>query len=292
MKYFKIFSAALFLFTCIEATANRQILKTHEVIVKKGESYHGVFFPEGSHLNIVDQTKAVASAVLSQDFKIGHHLIKAGTNLIIWDNGMLAEITTKEGQRINNLVFAEGEARIRFNQEAKLEEINLNRPKEVEGLLFAESYQIKFHANGKISSGTLARDQEKEGLKLKAKIEVHFFESGKLKQLKLAEASQFGKFLLVGDANIANPGETEFWENGSLKAGILAKNVEIQGIICGPGPIVFFESGKLRSFVVGADRVVSLDPYPGQTPAERAVKPGDSLNMNEAGKFIGWRGKR
>lgn len=269
------------------ALAQRQVLKTHEVIVKKGDVYQGVHFPEATRLNIVDENDSVASAIISRDFNLSGYLIKAGTYLQIWGNGVLFEIEARKRQKINGIIFGENEATIRFNQEAKLEDIYLRKPKIIGGFEFADGYHIQFFPNGKLEKGNLSRDQSFGGLNLKAKSVVQFYDTGKLKQLKLSRESRLGSFVLIGDPNFANLGETEFWPNGILKAGILAKGILIQGFLCAPGPIAFFESGKLKTFVNGQGRVISFEPYPGQKPTEKVVKPGDIVNLDESGKAIG-----
>ncbi|MEZ0261553.1 MAG: hypothetical protein ACAH80_11125 [Alphaproteobacteria bacterium] len=267
----------------------RARVETHEVIVKSGEIYQGLQFPEGTKLHLISANNAVASAILSHDFLMNGHLIKGGTTLQIWNDGTLMEIYTQDGQRINDLVFTQGEASLRFSAEGKLATAHLNKPKEIQGFRLAENSNVEFYPDGKLAWGKLADEQLRDGLYFAALSEIRLFPSGKLQQAKLAKESKFGELLLKGDPN-ANPGETSFWPEGNLKTGILAAAATIQGFPCGPGPITFFESGRIKTLVLGEEMKIVLAPYEGQTPHEKLAKAGDSLNINENGVVIGWGG--
>ena len=266
------------------ARDQRAQLKTHDVVVKKGEVFQSVKFPEGTRLTVTDQGNVVVSATLSKDFQISGFLIKQNTAVRIGGAGALVEIETEDGQKINNLIFTKGEASIRFTPKGAIEDIFLRRPKSIDGYMFADNYHVQFHPSGKISIGQLSQDQVHEGFNLKGKTEIRFFPSGQLMQIQLAKSSAFGDLMLIGAA--------EFWSNGKLKAGTLAASAKRDGFQCGPGSISFFESGKLQTLILGNDRTVILNPYAGQAPVEKAAKAGDSLNMNESGTVIGWGSKR
>jgi hypothetical protein len=277
---------ALFLFFPTKSFATREFVQTHTVIVKRGEAFQGVSFPVGSKVSLYTASKGVAAVELSENFSMNGILLKAGTSIEIWEDGTLFQFSTRDGQRVHALTFGEHEATLRFSRSGVLESINLRKPKLIHGVKFAENYQLEFHPNGKPSRGTLAEDQAFAGLHLKA-AEVQFFPSGKIRQAKLAKESKFREFVLRGDPNPANPNDVEFWENGILKRGILGANANVQGYICGPGPITFFETGKVRTLTIGDHRKVFLNAYAGQQGVEATVKPGDSLNINEAGVVIG-----
>ncbi len=280
----KIFLLALILFSVPKPIfASRAIIKTHEVLVKKGEIHQGIQFPEGTRLNIVDDTNAVISGVLSQDFQMSGYLIKSGTEFQIWDNGKLSEIVTQAGQRLSYLSFDKGEARISFSKDSKIEEVYLTRPKKIGEYSFSEIGPISFFPDGRVSKGTLSQDQLLEGLNLKAKSEIQFYPSGRIKQAMLGKDSQFSGMSLKA-------GLTEFWSSGSVKTASLASHAKVREFICGVGPISFYESGRLKTFVVAGNQSVKIEAYEGQAPVEKAVKPGDHLNLNEAGKIIGWSG--
>ena len=104
--------------------------------------------------------------------------------------------------------------------------------------------------------------------------------------MTLGKASRFGELTLKGDPNPANPGETQFWPNGNLRAGVLAKPAKIDGYQCAPGRISFFESGKLQTLILAEDKKISLSSYPKEAHA------GDSLNLADDGRVIGWGGRK
>jgi hypothetical protein len=254
--------------------AKRAAPPTHEVVVKKGDVFQGVKFPPGTLLRVYADDKTVASATISADFTLRGVAVKAGSTLSLWDNGVLMELSPKEG----------GFTHV-YNRDGKLESMAIYQPQAVQGFRYVKGAQIYFHPSGKVSRGIRLEAQEKDGLFLAQDSEIHFFDSGKWSQLTLAKESRFGDLYLVPSPNPGNIGETEFWPNGKLKEGILGRSATVDGYPCAPGRISLFESGKVKTLVLGADRKVSVNGYPKDAHA------GDTLNFSEAGLVIGWGGK-
>lgn len=266
--------------------ASRRAAPTREVIVKKGESYGGVKFPEGTKVMLYVPGDAFASAELSKDFTLSGHSLKKGTILGIYENGGLFHIAPVGGQKIGELTFAPEEAAsVYFTATGVLKNLQLRNAKEIQGLLYKAGAEVSFHPNGKVERGSKLEPQKKNGMHLAAGSAVNFYPSGTWERITLGAESRWGELTLTGSPNPANPGETEFWENGQLRRGILARPVTLQGFSCGPGTISFFESGKLQTLVLGADLKTKVNSYP------LDAKAGDSLTLNEAGSVIGWGGK-
>lgn len=265
--------------------ARRAAPPTHEVIVKKGEKYQGVEFPPGTVVRLYPNDVLV-SATLKQNFTHRGLLLLSGSVLSLHENGALFELTPVPGQKIGDLTFGQDEkASLLFSKDGPLERANLQTPKVIQGYRYAKSAEILFHPNGMVAKGIYLEAQEKDGLHLAANSTASFHENGKLKQATLDKESRFGELTIKGDPNPANPGETEFWPNGKLKNAVLAKPATIDGYPCAAGRISFFESGKLQTLILGADKKVTMNSYPKDAHA------GDSLNLSEDGKVIGWSGK-
>ena len=294
---------SLFLAYPGQAREMRAVLVTHDVSVKAGQKFQGIQFPVDSIVTLVDSTNSVAFAKLSEDFGMNGNLLKKGTQLSIWPDGVLMEIYPVAGQEINRIVFAEKEATyVRFSHEGKIEGVHLNVPKEIQKIKFAENSEVVFYPNGKVFMGLVTGDQEIRGLNLVPRSEIKYYPSTGLKSAKIAKDSEIladfepksampQKLWVKGDPNPANPSDIEFWPDQRLKRAILSRPMKIQGYICGIGPVTFFESGKLQTLILGEDRVVTLKPYAGQTPVDKAAKAGDKINFNDAGDVIGWGGK-
>jgi|GEM_PF-6139590 len=266
--------------------AKRAAPPTQEVIVKKGEAYQGVKFPEGTILRVYVSGGAVASATLSQDFTLSGVKLLKGTSLQIYENGALFDFYPLEGQKVGELTFGKEQASsVRFSAAGKLEYIFLRNQMTIQGIRFGGAGQAQFYPNGKLQRASYLEAQEKDGLNIAFNSSATFYQDGKLQQVTLGKESRFGELKLKGDPNPANPGETEFWPNGKLKNAVLAKSASIDGYPCAPGRISFFESGKLQTLILGGDKKVMLNSYPKDAHA------GDSLNLSEDGKVIGWGGK-
>lgn len=124
MRNFTPVKIIICLLVSLTAWADRVRVETFEVLVKKGEVYQGVSFPEGTRLTLIQQNRAVAGAILSQDFKLSGYLLKKGTSLQIWDDGSLFEFEPLAGQSIGDMTFQELEATIRFAKGAVRNKIN------------------------------------------------------------------------------------------------------------------------------------------------------------------------
>ena len=256
-----------------------------EVIVKKGEKHQGVSFPEGTKL-LVQADGTVRLATLSRDFTLSGYRLLAGSELQIYENGALFELSPVAGQKIGDLTFAAGEAQaLRFSKDGKLESLFLPKGRAIHGVQFGAGGQAYFHANAKLARGMRLAAQQIDGLNIAEGSEALFHADGKLKQATLGKESRYGRWHLMPDPNPASPAHVEIYENRQLKAALLARNGEIQGLVCGPGRISFFESGKLESCTLGADASVQLNSYP------KEAKAGDRLTLAEDGRVVGWGGR-
>lgn len=220
------------------------------------------------------------------------YLLKQGSSLSIWGNGVLFELSPVSGQKIGDLEFQAGEANLRFTIDGVLESASLHTDKEIHGYRFAKNMTIEFHPNGKLSRGTLAEEQIKNGLKLKSNSEIRFFPTEQIQAAKLSGESTVGTYKIKGDPIPANSSDVEFYSNGRLKAAILSQNAVIDGYHCGPGNIVFFESGKIKELTLSEDRVVKLHSYIDQGAVEKPARRGDRINLSEDGRVMGWSSRR
>ncbi len=252
--------------------------------MKKGEKHQGVSFPEGTKL-LVQADGTVRLATLSRDFTLSGMKLLAGSELQIYDDGALFELAPVAGQKIGDLTFAADEAQsLRFSKEGKLESLYLPKGRAIHNVSFGVGGQAYFHSNGKLARGMRLAAQQLEGLHIAEGSEARFHADGKLKQATLAKESRYGRWFLQPEPNQANPVHVEIFENRELKAGLLARKGEIQGLVCGPGRISFFESGKLESCTLGADASVKMNGYP------KEAKAGDRLTLAEDGRVVGWSG--
>ena len=266
--------------------------ETKEIIVKAGEVYQGVEFPEGTILRVVIQNNGVSSVVLSQDFKMSGHLIKKGTPLEIQGKDLF-RISPADGQKINDMEFAGEADSIQFRNDGSVENIFLSKPKIIQGVRWAANNWIEFHPNSKVANGTLEGDQAVGGLNLREGTQLSFYPSGKIKGAKLAKESTWQGYIIKGEAefNPLNTSDVNFWPNGKLQKAILAREVNQQSYYCGEGGISFFESGQLYSCVFSRAKKVIFNPWPEQGGHEQLIEPGDGVFFNEQGVVIGLAGK-
>lgn len=266
--------------------ARRAAPPVHEVIVKEGEVHQGLRFPPGTKLLVRVQGGAVTYATLSADFTISGVKLLKGTGLELDGEGRLFTFTPVAGQKLAGLTLEAGQASsVMLDRDSRPAEIHLSAPMEVQGYRFGKGAQLQLSPEGKLTSGSRAQAQEKSGLFVAEGSDLYFHPGGGLRQATLAKESRHGELRLAPDPNPASPAHVELWENGKLRAGLLAANASVQGFTCGPGRVAFFESGKLQSCVLGAPASVSLNGYP------KEAKAGDTLTLAEDGRVVGWGGR-
>ncbi|HEX8955045.1 MAG TPA: hypothetical protein VF798_02150 [Burkholderiaceae bacterium] len=160
------------------AEATRPLISVHEVIVKPGDLYQGIQFPEGTRVTIYDASGEVQYVFLGQDFRMGGQLLKRGTQLQI-ANGKLGSYMTQEGQRIGPIVLNAG-AQVIFNDDGSLNAIHPAADTKIQGYLFAAYIWVQFQPNGNVAEGELAENTLGNGLPLKAHTKILFYSNGKI----------------------------------------------------------------------------------------------------------------
>jgi hypothetical protein len=284
LKYALLFAALWSIGT--DGAAEREFIATHEVIVGPNEIHQGVRFPAGTRLDVM--TNGVITYVfLGDDFTLGGHRFKKGTQLTISDAGMPTAAWTAAGQTFGDIVIEHPQTEVRFDDKARLESIHVNEPQRVRGIQFQQ--WIEFHPNGRLAHGLLAGDQTVAGLHLRDGTEIKWFPNGQIAEAVLnAPSTTDGLTLAAADPKAILPVPTTFWPNGRLKQGVLERGTQLQGYSAGSGPVEFFESGKLKAVTLGRACTIALHPYKDQAPSTINAEAGDSISLDETGEVTGW----
>lgn len=298
MKKKAILYAAVALLLLLDSPVHaRRQMETKEVIVKAGDVYQEISFPEGTELTLGVVSNYVVRVVLSADFEMNGHLILKGTMLGIKGKNLF-EIWPEEGQKINDMEFKENEAHIRFREDGSVENIHLEKEKEIQKIRWGENNWLEFYPNGKVSEGILADDQSFKGLNMKGRTELSFYSDGQIKGAKIASTSNWQNYVIKGEDKFSSvdTSDVDFWPNGKIKNALLAQELKEGTYYCGNGAISFYESGKLESCVLSREVLIRkrdvLLRNPNQDFYEELLEVGTTVSFNEDGVATGWMGVR
>ncbi|MFA5164542.1 MAG: hypothetical protein WC481_03130 [Candidatus Omnitrophota bacterium] len=144
--------------------------------------------------------------------------------------------------------------RIEYTEAGKINYAILEKPAAVQDLP-CQGW-IYFYESGKVRDAELSRDVSLQGITLSKGSRIYLYESGRLRSGTLAEAK------MIGGVKVADGARVSLFETGKLVNVYLTKAQEIQGILCAPGPVDFYNDGRLKSSTLAGTTEIGRIRYP------------------------------
>lgn len=133
---------------------------------------------------------------------------------------------------------------VRHFPNGSLRRARLAEPATIQGFLCTGA--IEFGRDGRLRKFTVAERCVISDIQIPVRSRVILDSEGRLETVWLNYSTFIGELMINGDAPFGMC--TEFHPNGQLKSGYLARDTEIQGVLCKASkwrPVRFDESGRL-----------------------------------------------
>jgi len=225
------------------------------------QTINGVTFKGAPDSVIFDETGNISHGILHGDQTINGIWFADGTGFNYFPDqsprkGYLAKNTVIDG------IPLASDSVVHFYANGKIHMATLWIDHTINGMKYKQGTALQFNIEGNLGSGTLAIDTNSMGTVIPAGTKVRLVE-GKLRSLDLKQNISVQGHHLDGRG-------IEFYENGVLRTGVLAKDANIEGSKLKAGSqLLLDESGKL----IGTDFVGMIEP-----PEEAKSKISRSAN--------------
>ncbi|WP_426663611.1 hypothetical protein [Rhodanobacter aciditrophus] len=241
--------AAMLLSRVLPAMAAQPVFPGHLTRLKSERSVIGFRFPAGTEVEVLDSTGvATGKAILHRGCEVDGHWLKSGTQLMVFEaKGTpphLAWFDSEPGQRFHGIDLPAG-TQVDFDAHGRLADMSSNEgpPIAIRGMLFAGNRWIEFHSNGRVKRGELLKGFVVDGLHVRPG-PIGFFATGRIRQALIGAGSTY-RTLKLAQSNRGNGFDVQFWPDGRLRQGILARPAVVNSKSCPAGHVSFRQNGTL-----------------------------------------------